>query len=94
MVVQSYRHRFGYAEGDPALEGIEGRLAAQPVIAASTVALHGAADGVAPVSQSAGHAGYFAGSYRREIIDSAGHNLPQEAPEPVVEAILALMQEF
>ena len=31
VVVQSYRHRFGYAPGDPALEGIERALAAQPI---------------------------------------------------------------
>ena len=30
VVIQSYRHRFGYAAGDPALEPIEAALAAQP----------------------------------------------------------------
>ena len=30
VVIHSYRHRFGYAAGDPALEAIEQRLAARP----------------------------------------------------------------
>jgi pimeloyl-ACP methyl ester carboxylesterase len=30
VTIQSYRHRFGYAPGDPELEAIEQRLAAQP----------------------------------------------------------------
>ena len=49
VVIQSYRHRFGYAPGDPALEGIEARLAAQPRIAVPTIAPHGAGDGVGPL---------------------------------------------
>src|SRR5262249_41930084 len=32
VVIQSYRHRYGYAPGDPAMEAIEQRLAAQPRI--------------------------------------------------------------
>ena len=43
VVIQSYRHRFGYAPGDPALEPIEQQLAAQPRIAVPTIALQGAA---------------------------------------------------
>src|SRR5665213_1221287 len=41
VTIQSYRHRFGYAAGDPALEEIEARLAAQPKIAVPTIALQG-----------------------------------------------------
>ena len=47
VVIQSYRHRFGYAPGDPALEGVEKRLATLPPITVPTVAIHGADDGVA-----------------------------------------------
>ncbi len=48
VTIQSYRHRYGYAPGDPALEPIEQRLAAQPKIAVPTIALQGEADGVHP----------------------------------------------
>jgi hypothetical protein len=48
VVIQSYRHRFGLAAGDPILEAIEERLAAQPPITVPTIVLHGACDGVSP----------------------------------------------
>ncbi len=88
--VQSYRHRYGAAPGDPALEGLEERLAAQPPIAVPTVALHGACDGVSPPEDSAGHARFFTGPYVRHVVPVAGHFLPQEAPE----AVLAAMAEL
>ncbi len=86
VVVQSYRHRFGYAAGDPALEPIETALAGQPPITAPTVVLHGAADGVAPPESSA-DLRRFTGPVRREVVPVAGHNMPQETPEPVVRAV-------
>jgi len=48
VTIQSYRHRFGLAPGDPALEPIEQMLAARPNITAPTIALQGEADGVGP----------------------------------------------
>jgi hypothetical protein len=48
VTIQSYRHRFGYAPGDPALEAIEKRLASRPKIAVPTITLQGEADGVMP----------------------------------------------
>ena len=91
VVVQSYRHRFGYAEGNPALEGIERRLATLPAIATPTVLLHGTSDGVAPVVQSEDHVKHFSNLYRREIIANAGHNVPQEVPEVFISRVLTLM---
>lgn len=86
-VVQSYRHRHRAAPGDPALEGIEARLAAQPPIAAPTVVLHGAEDGVDPPENSEGCARHFAGPFRRQVVAGAGHFLPREAPQPWVAAL-------
>lgn len=88
--VQSYRHRYGAAAGDPALEGIEQRLAAQPAIAVPTVVLHGEADGVSPPEDSAGHARFFTGPYQRRVVPVAGHFLPQEAPGAVLDALAEL----
>jgi pimeloyl-ACP methyl ester carboxylesterase len=90
VVIQSYRHRYGYAPGDPALEGIEARLAARPSIGVPTIAPHGAGDGVGPLAMSEGHARYFSGFYERRVIPLAGHNLPQEAPEAFARAVLDL----
>jgi pimeloyl-ACP methyl ester carboxylesterase len=93
VVIQSYRHRFGYAPGDPALEGMEARLAAQPRIAVPTIAPHGAGDGVGPLATSERHARYFSGPFERRVIPLAGHNLPQEAPEAFARAVLDLPAE-
>ena len=91
VTIQSYRHRFGYAPGDPALEPIEQKLATQPSIAVPTIALQGAADAVGPPETSEGHARHFTGPYERRLIPEAGHNVPQEAPAAMAEAVLALV---
>ena len=90
VVVQSYRHRYGYATGDPALEPIERQLAAAPAITVPTVVLHGADDGVSPPSGSE-DLGRFTGPCRREVVEGAGHNLPQEKPDPVIAAVRELL---
>jgi len=89
-VVHSYRHRHGAAPGDPALEGIEARLAARPLIAVPAVVLHGAEDGVDPPANSEGCARWFRGAFRREVVEGAGHFLPREAPQPWIAALRAL----
>jgi pimeloyl-ACP methyl ester carboxylesterase len=90
VVIQSYRHRFGLAPGDPSLEPIEDRLAALPPITVPTIVLHGACDAVSLPQSSEAHARFFTGSYRRQVIPVAGHFLPQEAPAAVVDALQEL----
>jgi hypothetical protein len=48
VVIHSYRHRFGLADGDPQYADLQRRLAALPVIAVPAITLDGDADGVAP----------------------------------------------
>ena len=86
-VIHSYRHRNGAAPGDPAYDAIEARLAARPTIAAPTVVLHGAQDGVDPPENSASHQRHFSGPYRRVVVPNAGHFLPREAPEAIIDAL-------
>ncbi|MBL6080252.1 alpha/beta hydrolase [Belnapia sp. T18] len=90
VVIQSYRHRFGYAGGDPALEPIEAALARQPRITVPTIAPHGGADGVGPAAASADHHRHFTGPYERRVLPGIGHNVPQEAPEAFAQAVLDL----
>jgi pimeloyl-ACP methyl ester carboxylesterase len=92
VTIQSYRHRHGNAEGDPALEGIEQRLAAQPAISLPTIVLHGAADGVSPAAQSEHRPQQFAGRYDRRVIPVAGHFLSRETPDAVVQALRDLIE--
>ena len=91
VTIQSYRHRFGYAAGDPALEPIEERLAAQPAIAVPIIVLHGEVDGIQPPVASEQQARFFTGPYQRRVLPKIGHNLPQEAPLAVAAAILELV---
>jgi pimeloyl-ACP methyl ester carboxylesterase len=91
VVVHSYRHRFGLVPGDPALAGIEARLAAQPVIGVPCIVLHGGADGVDPAENSAQAARHFTAGYDRRVLPGIGHNIPQEAGEAFAQAVLDLL---
>jgi len=91
VTIQSYRHRFGYAAGDPALEPIEERLAAQPAIMVPTIVLHGASSGIQPPAGSEAHGRHFTGPHQRRVLPKIGHNLPQEAPLAVADAVLELI---
>ena len=91
VTIQSYRHRYGNAPGDPALAPLEQRLAERPPISVPTIVLHGACDGVGPAEQSATHARFFTGRYERRVVPRAGHFLSREAPDEVVRAVRELM---
>ncbi|HLG10585.1 MAG TPA: alpha/beta hydrolase [Dehalococcoidia bacterium] len=91
VVIQSYRHRHRAAEGDPALEPIEALLAEQPPITVPTISLVGEADGLGAPDGTDRHALHFTGRYERRIVPRAGHFLPREAPEAVVEAVRDLL---
>jgi pimeloyl-ACP methyl ester carboxylesterase len=90
VVIHSYRHRYGGLAGDPALAGIEARLAAQPDIAVPTVVLQGGDDGVDPPAPIHG-AAHFKGGVRRAVVPGVGHNVPQEAPDVFAAAVLEVM---
>jgi pimeloyl-ACP methyl ester carboxylesterase len=92
VTVQSYRHRFGYAPGDPALEPIEQQLATQPKITVPTVVLHGADSGIQPPVAADPQAAFFTGPYQRRLLPRIGHNLPQEAPNVFADAVLELVR--
>jgi pimeloyl-ACP methyl ester carboxylesterase len=88
VVIHSYRHRFQNAAGDPALEPIEVKLAQQPKIAVPTMVLQGACDGVDLEYFTRDHARHFTGPYQRRVVPLAGHFLPREAAEAVLQAIV------
>src|SRR5499427_6891993 len=92
VVIHSYRHRFGYADGDPSLEAIERRLAAKPHISVPTIVLHGDGSGLSPSESSLKHAEFFSGHYQRRVIPRVGHNLLQEAPKSFADAVLELVR--
>jgi pimeloyl-ACP methyl ester carboxylesterase len=87
VVIHSYRHRFELAPGDPTLAALEARLSTMPVIDVPSFLLQGADDGV-DLRRS------FDTSRFPRIVGSAtvpgGHNLIQENPRAVVDALRGL----
>jgi pimeloyl-ACP methyl ester carboxylesterase len=92
VVIHSYRHRYGLAEGDPRYAELERRLAAQPVIAVPAITLDGDADGVAPPTDGSSSAAKFENRRAHHVVPHAGHNLPQEEPEAFAAAVMELIK--
>ena len=86
VVTHSYRHRYGLVSGDPAVAHIETQLTAQPPIAVPSVTIDGSTDGVGVLT--AHHAKRFTGPYDYRVYEKAGHNLPQERPKELAQAVL------
>jgi pimeloyl-ACP methyl ester carboxylesterase len=88
IVIHNYRWRLGLAEGEPAYEGLEDRLAGGPVIGVPTITLEGDANG-APHPAPAAYRAKFSGKYlHRNVSGGVGHNLPQEAPQAFASAVI------
>jgi pimeloyl-ACP methyl ester carboxylesterase len=90
VTIQSYRHRYGNAPGDPAYDAIEAALAAQPPIPVPTIVLHGEADGVGAPAGSIPRDHLFTGTMTRRNLPRAGHFLSRENPAEVVAAVIEL----
>ncbi|XVV08436.1 alpha/beta fold hydrolase [Actinoplanes sp. CA-131856] len=88
VVIHAYRHALGQAEGDPAYDDLEARLATRPAITVPAVTLDGTTDTLKP-GGTADHAPMFSARHEHRVIE-AGHNLPQEAPEAFADAVLTV----
>jgi pimeloyl-ACP methyl ester carboxylesterase len=88
IVIHNYRWRLGLADGEAEYAELEQRLAEDPVVTVPTITLEGDANG-APHPDPSAYAAKFSGPYSHRTIEGGiGHNLPQEAPDAFVEAIL------
>jgi pimeloyl-ACP methyl ester carboxylesterase len=92
VVIHSYRHRYGLADGDPQYAELQRRLAALPVIAVPTITLDGDGDGVTPATDGTASAAKFTDRRSHRVIPRAGHNLPQEEPEAFADAVVELIK--
>jgi pimeloyl-ACP methyl ester carboxylesterase len=87
-VIHNYRWRLGLAPGEPRYDDLERQLAASPSVTVPTITLEGDANG-APHPDPSTYATRFTGNHtHRTIPGGVGHNLPQEAPERFVEAVI------
>jgi pimeloyl-ACP methyl ester carboxylesterase len=91
VTIQSYRHRYGNALGDPVVESIERQLAGLPAISVPTIVLQGEANGVTPELWSR-HRHRFTAHAEQRSIPRIGHNIPAEAPAAMAGAILDLIR--
>src|SRR6201991_4748459 len=88
IVIHNYRWRLGLADGERKYDAIEARLAAFPAVTVPTITMEGDANG-APHPDPSAYAAKFTGKYSHRLVSGGiGHNLPQEAPREVVQAIL------
>jgi pimeloyl-ACP methyl ester carboxylesterase len=88
IVIDNYRWRLGLTPGEPGYDDLEQQLATGPVITVPTITLEGDANG-APHPDPTAYATKFSGKYtHRTVPGGVGHNLPQEAPEEFVNAII------
>jgi len=88
IATHNYRWRLDLAKGETKYDALEKRLAQFPPITVPTIALEGDANG-APHPQPEAYAKRFAGKYRfRLVTGGIGHNLPEEAPQAFVQAVL------
>ena len=88
VVTHAYRHAFGLAEGDPAYQELEKRLAGRPKITVPAMTLDGASDPLKP-GGTADQSDMFIARHEHRLI-AAGHNLPQEAPTSFADAVLTV----
>jgi pimeloyl-ACP methyl ester carboxylesterase len=88
IVIDNYRWRLGLVPGERQYDDLEQQLATSPPITVPTITLEGDANG-APHPDPRAYATKFSGTYtHRTISGGIGHNLPQEAPDKFVEAII------
>jgi pimeloyl-ACP methyl ester carboxylesterase len=88
IAIHNYRWRLGLAESDPRYDEHEARLAEAPNITVPAITLEGDANG-APHPEPSAYAEKFSGPYSHRTIEGGiGHNLPQEAPQAFVDAVL------
>ena len=88
VVIHSYRHRLGFAPGDPQYADVEAKLAALPVITVPTVTLDGEANSIIPATDGRSSAAKFSGRRIHHRVPNAGHALPQQAPKVFADAVM------
>ena len=93
VVIHSYRHRHGNAQGEKRFLAVEQQLAEHPKIRVPTITMYGANDSVGhkPADLVADRA-FFTRLVAQEVVPGAGHFLPREKPDVVSSSVLKLLE--
>lgn len=92
VTIHSYRHRWGYAEGDPRYGDLEYRLSTVPLVKVPTLVLHGGADACNDPPTSTNKEKFFTNRYERKLLPNIGHFPQREAPQTVAGEIVAWLR--
>ena len=94
VVIHSYRHRHGNAPGEPRFKEMEAQLARRPPVAAPTITLYGADDGVggSPAEATPAEKAVLPALRAHRLVAGVGHFMPREKPEAVASAVLELLR--
>ena len=93
VTVHSYRHRWGYADGDPRYDALERRLSCVPAIQVPTLVLHGDADACNDPVTSADKGKFFTSRYERKLLPGIGHFPQRETPDRVADEVIAWLRD-
>lgn len=94
ITLNAYRARWIAGEAtDPRYAALQQKLSETESIAVPTLMIQGAADSCDAPSESEGQEHLFTAGYRRILLEGVGHFPHREAPQPVAEAILQLLEE-
>lgn len=88
ICLHSYRHRWGFAEGDPDYAALDAKLASTPRIMVPTLMLHGTEDGANHPVTSEGKEKLFGDAYKRVLVPGAGHFPQREKPDEVIAEVM------
>jgi pimeloyl-ACP methyl ester carboxylesterase len=88
ITLSSYRGRWTDEPRDPRYDVLSNRIAAVETLDVPTLMIQGGADGTVLPQSTEGKDQYFAGGYRRLVLDGVGHFPTREAPESVAAAII------
>ncbi len=92
IVINSYRHRWGYAAGDPRYEALEKRLNPAPRVQVPTLVLHGADDPCNHPMTSEGKEPFFTKRYGRKLLPGVGHFPQREAASAVAGELVSFLR--
>jgi pimeloyl-ACP methyl ester carboxylesterase len=86
IVIHNYRWRLSLAQGETQYDQLEDKLFERPVIRVPAITIgsdfdRAAADGKA-------YRDRFSGHYSHRVLEGIGHNVPQEAPQAFVDAVI------
>jgi len=88
IVIHNYRWRLDLADGERKYDDLEKKLAQGPVITVPTITMEGDANG-APHLDASAYRSKFSGAYEHRVAGGGvGHNLPQEAPQDFIRAVV------